>query len=160
MVSLSLPGLRCTALAGSDRSHPLLLSGCSVGFSQWRLHVSFRSRSTDCRCWPPWVHLLQPALTTVSAACLLPGCPLLCCSWGICVTDAEWDDRRYQMTLLDMDGYLWVMGGSRAGRNQDRQPTQTQPPLPYPLRPRSLTSVVRLCCQCGARCGASMTCLP
>jgi len=35
-------------------------------------------------------------------------------SWGLCVGDAEWDDRRYQMTLLDGDGYLWVMGGQSA----------------------------------------------
>jgi len=32
-------------------------------------------------------------------------------TWGLCVADAEWDDRRYQMTLLDGDGFLWVMGG-------------------------------------------------
>ena len=32
-------------------------------------------------------------------------------TWGLCVGDAEWDDRRYQMTLLDGEGYLWVMGG-------------------------------------------------
>jgi len=36
-------------------------------------------------------------------------------SWGICVQESEWDDRRYQMTLLDGDGYLWVMGGEAPG---------------------------------------------
>ena len=36
-------------------------------------------------------------------------------SWGLCVKDAEWDDRRYQMTLLDGDGVLWVMGGNNNG---------------------------------------------
>jgi len=39
-------------------------------------------------------------------------------SWGQCVAEAEWEDRRYQLTLLDGDGYLWVMGGlSSTGEN-------------------------------------------
>ena len=32
-------------------------------------------------------------------------------TWGLCVQNAEWEDRRYQMTLLDGEGYMWVMGG-------------------------------------------------
>jgi len=35
-------------------------------------------------------------------------------TWGLCVKDAQWDDRRYQMTLLDDAGYLWVMAGQDA----------------------------------------------
>ena len=35
------------------------------------------------------------------------------------MADAEWDDRRYQMTLLDGDGFLWVMGGESNGQNLD-----------------------------------------
>ena len=27
-------------------------------------------------------------------------------TWGLCVQNAEWEDRRYQMTLLDGDGYM------------------------------------------------------
>jgi len=33
-------------------------------------------------------------------------------TWGNCVVDAEWDDRRYQMTVLDGAGFMWVMGGA------------------------------------------------
>ena len=39
-------------------------------------------------------------------------------TWGLCVKDAVWDDRRYQMTLLDDAGYLWVMGGIDANNQR------------------------------------------
>ena len=28
--------------------------------------------------------------------------------WNMCVKDAEWSDRRYQTSLVDKDGYIWV----------------------------------------------------
>jgi len=36
-------------------------------------------------------------------------------SWGACVIDADWEDRRYLHTVLDDEGYLWVMGGQIEG---------------------------------------------
>lgn len=32
-------------------------------------------------------------------------------SWGNCVIDADWEDRRYLQTVLDDQGHLWVLGG-------------------------------------------------
>lgn len=37
-------------------------------------------------------------------------------SWGACVIDAEWEDRRYLHTVLDDEGFLWVMGGDIDGQ--------------------------------------------
>jgi len=37
-------------------------------------------------------------------------------SWGSCVIDAEWEDRRYLHTVLDDEGFLWVMGGEIDGQ--------------------------------------------
>jgi len=36
-------------------------------------------------------------------------------SWGQCVSDAEWEDRRYLMTVLDDQGLIWIMGGELNG---------------------------------------------
>ena len=38
-------------------------------------------------------------------------------SWGRCLQDAAFQDRRYQMTVLDEADYLYVIGGDQSGRN-------------------------------------------
>ena len=37
-------------------------------------------------------------------------------TWGRCLQDAAFTDRRYQMTVLDESDYLYVAGGDQAGR--------------------------------------------
>ena len=38
-------------------------------------------------------------------------------SWGRCLQDAAFTDRRYQMTVLDEADYLYVIGGDQSDRN-------------------------------------------
>ena len=78
-------------------------------------------------------------------------------SWGQCVGSAEWDARRYQMSVVDGGGYVWVMGGAdETSRLADSQPRQhdstshTQPTLSslHASRPRAD------CCCCDVLCCA------
>jgi len=32
-------------------------------------------------------------------------------TWGQCLKESSWSDRRWQMTLLDRNGYLYIVGG-------------------------------------------------
>jgi hypothetical protein len=75
-------------------------------------------------------------------------------SWGLCVADAEWDDRRYQMTLLDGDGYLWVMGGT--GSNGYQYADIWKSVWNY----NDLASVTQRCRITIPDCGAGLKCLP
>jgi len=70
------------------------------------------------------------------------------------VDNAEWDDRRYQMTLLDGDGYLWVMGGRSSGNEilQDMwKSTWTF---------SDVSSTATKCRITVPSCGAGLKCLP
>ena len=40
-------------------------------------------------------------------------------TWGICSDNARWDDRQFQYTAIDHDGYLYVMGGRATAPNGD-----------------------------------------
>jgi len=42
-------------------------------------------------------------------------------SWGQCSDNADWSDRRFQMTLFDSDGYAYVMGGRELVNASTRQ---------------------------------------
>ena len=107
------------------------LSG-RVGDTQRRLHMV--SSPLHSRLSTPLYHLgrLFPVLTAVLRSCRVSVCR------GLCVANAEWEDRRYQMTALDGDGYLWVMGGLTANGyladSQHCHTISTRPSLlPSPL---------------------------
>ena len=67
--------------------------------------------------------------------------------------EAEWDDRRYQLTLLDGDGYLWVMGGASNAGNLDDMWRSTW----------SFSDTAATAARCRVTvpaCGAGLKCLP
>lgn len=48
--------------------------------------------------------------------CLCRDCSVVCCTtggwtWGQCIKESQYSDRRWQMTVLDHDNYLYILGG-------------------------------------------------
>jgi hypothetical protein len=68
--------------------------------------------------------ITQPASSPLPAALKLPRTDVLCCdvlcgmSGGQCNDEAQFSDRRWQMTIMDRKGYLFTGGGevSEVGR--------------------------------------------
>ena len=77
-------------------------------------------------------------------------------SWGLCVGDAEWDDRRYQMTLLDNEGYLWVMGGVGNGGGGNRYGDIWKSQWSF----ADVSATATRCRLNVPSCGAGLKCLP
>ena len=79
---------------------------------------------------------------------------MFCSQWGVCVADASFDDRRYQMTVLDEQGHLIVVGGE----------TTAGVPLNDVWRSSiSFTNTADVVRACGVRvpsCGIGLSCLP
>ena len=82
-------------------------------------------------------------------------------TWGKCVEDATFPDRRWQMTMLDNEGYFYIMGGE-FGVNQ----TINQQRFPFNDVWRSSfsfndpASLARLCGLPVPVCGPGLRCLP
>ena len=75
-------------------------------------------------------------------------------TWGLCVEDAGFTDRRYFMTVLDQEGYLYIVGGADA--NQTRLNDVWRSGISF----HNLTDVERTCGVTRPPCGYGIVCLP
>ena len=75
-------------------------------------------------------------------------------TWGLCVEDAGFTDRRYFMTVLDQAGYLYVIGG--ANINQTRLNDVWRSAISF----NELADVERACGITRPPCGYGIVCLP
>ena len=77
-------------------------------------------------------------------------------TWGLCVKDATWEDRRYQMTLLDNDGALWVMGGIDQGNQRLGDIWKTNTGISF----NNVNDITTRCKVSVPSCGAGLLCNP
>ena len=75
-------------------------------------------------------------------------------SWGQCVKDAAFSDRRYQMTVLDEQGYLIVAAGMDLNGNHVNDVWRSS------ISFNSEAEVVRACGITIPSCGIGLACLP
>ena len=75
-------------------------------------------------------------------------------TWGLCVEDAGFTDRRYFMTVLDTEGYLYIIGGADA--NQTRLNDVWRSTISF----HDLGAVERTCRITRPPCGYGLTCFP
>ena len=80
-------------------------------------------------------------------------------TWGLCIEDSPWSDRRWVSTVLDRDGYLFMIGG-------DERNNATGERIPHNDVWRSnftLFDNIALSKACGVdipSCGVGLTCTP
>ena len=77
---------------------------------------------------------------------------------AICTFDAEWDDRRYEASALDADGFLYVVGGLGPGENlpANRRNDVWRSTISF----HDLAAVEAACTLTRPACGYGITCLP
>ena len=79
-------------------------------------------------------------------------------TWSLCALDAEWDDRRYQGSAIDAEGYLYVVAGLGPGDNtqQNRRNDVWRSTISF----HNLPAVEAACSLTRPACGYGLTCLP
>lgn len=80
-------------------------------------------------------------------------CVYLCRTWGLCVYDAPFTNRRFPATLLDNEGYFYLMSGAdeQSARNDVWRSTWNL---------KDLTALSKTCSVNLPACGVGLTCLP
>ena len=80
-------------------------------------------------------------------------------TWGQCVEDSPWTDRRWVSTVLDNDGYLLLIGGDeRNANNGPRIPRNDVWRSSFSLNDN--TALSRACGVPVPSCGVGLTCTP
>ena len=79
-------------------------------------------------------------------------------TWGICSDNARWDDRQFQFTAIDKEGYLYVIGGRARDANGDGYLAND-----VWISTQSFDDVTAVSQMCGLivpPCGVGLRCLP
>ena len=77
-------------------------------------------------------------------------------SWGQCVENAEFTDRQFPYTVIDGEGYLWMMGG-REEQNGGRQVNDVWKSM---FSYNDVNEVAARCNLFVPSCGVGLKCLP
>lgn len=77
-------------------------------------------------------------------------------SWGECVTNAEFSNRQFQYTVLDDEGYLYVMGGRETASGQRLVNDVWKSVYSY----NDVNEVASRCGLFVPSCGVGLKCLP
>jgi len=81
-------------------------------------------------------------------------------TWGQCTEDAPFTDRRWQMTMLDNEGYFYIIGGDEGANNASTQRIPKNDVWRSQFSFNDIASMSRLCKLTVPICGVGLFCLP